>query len=184
MFALFLQVINKLPVNANTSLPPFLVIWCGVVLRMGGDAWERLTFGMLSFICAWKLKHLLISISKVFCLLFNDMLWIIFWGNMTLRYFFKKCILSSLGYIIASSFIALRFSLLFFKLVRERERSQTLSLWIIYGIHRNWKSHFQASILEVSWATFFFKWKGQFSFIFTDTTSICHYVVVLMNYFI
>lgn len=94
----FLQVINKLPVNANTSLPPFLVIWCGVVLRMGGDAWERLTFGMLSFICAWKLKHLLISISKVFCLLFNDMLWIIFGGNMTQRYFFKKCILSCLGY--------------------------------------------------------------------------------------
>lgn len=27
-----------------------------------------------------------------------------------------------------------------------------------------------------------FKRKGQFSFIFTDT--ICHYVVVLMNYFI
>lgn len=110
----FLQVINKLPVNANTSLPPFLVIWCGVVLRMGGDAWERLTFGMLSFICAWKLKHLLISISKVFCLLFNDMLWIIFGGNMTQRYFFKKCILSCLGYIIASSFIALKIFTPFF----------------------------------------------------------------------
>lgn len=40
---------------------PFLVIWWGVVLKKGGDAWERLTFGMFT----WELKHLLISIAKI-----------------------------------------------------------------------------------------------------------------------